>query len=165
MRDKRKDENGNKRNKGFTLAEMLVVVAIIAILVAIPIPIFTGRLEKAREASDISNMRAAKSAVMMEYLDGNLSFDKTGSAGPFYYNASEGTLEEDPEDALPAYGQGTEEIDGGMEFEGYNEIGIDGEVIGTEAKDRIIKITVTKDREKGGSPSENINVKMEWVEP
>lgn len=45
--------------KGFTLAELLVVVAIIAVLVAIAIPIFTSQLEKAREATDLANLRAA----------------------------------------------------------------------------------------------------------
>ena len=35
-----------KRNKGFTLAELLIVVAIIAVLVAISIPIFKNQLEK-----------------------------------------------------------------------------------------------------------------------
>ena len=37
-----------KNTKGFTLMEMLIVVAIIAILVAIAIPTFTKQLEKAR---------------------------------------------------------------------------------------------------------------------
>lgn len=161
-----KNAKDNKRNhQGFTLAEMLVVVAIIAILVAIPIPIFTGKMEKAREAADISNMRAAKSAAIMEYLDGNISLDGKGSAGPYYYNASEGILVEDVADALPAYGQGTERIDGGMEFDGYNETGADGEVIGTEAKDRIIKIVVRAGKEKSNSLDASIVIEMEWVEP
>ena len=34
--------------KGFTLAELLIVVAIIVVLVAISIPIFNSQLEKAR---------------------------------------------------------------------------------------------------------------------
>ena len=39
-----------KRKAGFAFAELLIVVAIIAVLVAISIPIFTNQLEKAREA-------------------------------------------------------------------------------------------------------------------
>ena len=47
-----------KNNKGFTLAELLIVVAIIAVLVAIAIPIFTTQLEKSREATDEANIRS-----------------------------------------------------------------------------------------------------------
>ena len=57
-----------KNNKGFTLAELLIVVAIIAVLVAIAIPVFTTQLEKSREATDMSNLRAAYAEVMAEYL-------------------------------------------------------------------------------------------------
>ena len=41
-----------KNTKGFTLAELLIVVAIIAVLVAISIPVFTSQLHKARVAAD-----------------------------------------------------------------------------------------------------------------
>ena len=51
-------------NKGFTLAELLIVVAIIAVLVAIAIPVFTTQLEKAREATDISNIRSLYAEVV-----------------------------------------------------------------------------------------------------
>ncbi|WP_049945622.1 competence type IV pilus major pilin ComGC [Butyrivibrio sp. LC3010] len=54
--------------KGFTLAELLIVVAIIAVLVAIAIPIFTAQLEKAREATDAANIRAAYAEVVAEAL-------------------------------------------------------------------------------------------------
>ena len=57
-----------KNNKGFTLAELLIVVAIIAVLVAIAIPVFTQQLEKSREATDASNIRAAYAEVMTDAL-------------------------------------------------------------------------------------------------
>ena len=57
-----------KNNKGFTLAELLIVVAIIAVLVAIAIPVFTTQLEKSREATDIANIRSAYAGLMTEYL-------------------------------------------------------------------------------------------------
>lgn len=57
-----------KDQKGFTLAELLIVVAIIAVLVAISIPIFTSQLEKSREATDLANIRAAYAEVTAEAL-------------------------------------------------------------------------------------------------
>lgn len=49
----------DKSKKGFTLAELLIVVAIIAVLVAVAIPIFSNQLEKARQAVDMQNARAS----------------------------------------------------------------------------------------------------------
>ena len=54
--------------KGFTLAELLIVVAIIGVLVAISIPIFTSQLEKAREATDIANIRSAYAEAATEAI-------------------------------------------------------------------------------------------------
>ena len=59
-----------KRTKGFTIAELLIVVAIIGVLVAISIPIFNKQLEKAREAYDIDTMRTAASAAIDLYYEG-----------------------------------------------------------------------------------------------
>lgn len=66
-----------KKRKGFTLAELLIVVAIIAVLVAIGIPIFTSQLEKSREATDAANIRVQYAQVMAEAItvDGNINID------------------------------------------------------------------------------------------
>lgn len=58
----------NRNNKGFTLAELLIVVAILSVLVAVSIPIFSGHLEKSRESVDFSNVRSAYSEVMMAVM-------------------------------------------------------------------------------------------------
>ncbi|SFG18769.1 type IV pilin protein [Oribacterium sp. WCC10] len=55
--------------KGYTLAELLIVVAIIGVLVAVSIPIFTNQLKKARLATNQANARAAYSAAMAWYIE------------------------------------------------------------------------------------------------
>ena len=60
-----------KRNRGFTLMEMLIVIALIAVLIAIAIPVFASQLEKAREATDLANVRSAYAQVSTEALLGD----------------------------------------------------------------------------------------------
>ena len=67
----------NRENKkGFTLAELLIVVAIIGVLVAISIPIFTSQLEKSREATDKANLRSAyaEASTWLLTWDGTSTF-------------------------------------------------------------------------------------------
>ena len=60
--------------------EMLIVIAIIAILIAIAIPVFASKLEKVREAADLANVRSAYAQVSAEALLGNP--DATVTVGP-----------------------------------------------------------------------------------
>jgi len=54
--------------KGFTLAELLIVVAIIAVLSAVAIPVFTAQLSKSRLAANQANARSALAAVSASFL-------------------------------------------------------------------------------------------------
>ena len=56
------------KNNRFTKVEMQIVVAIIAILIAISIPMFTAALERTRHAVDDANRRDAISLGNIEYL-------------------------------------------------------------------------------------------------
>lgn len=110
--------------KGFTLAELLVVVAIIGILVAISVPIFTSKLEDARVATDEANMRSAKAAAVATAL----GEEAPSQAQTYYYDAASGKLETD-KDGITGYGKSSKKI---------------GDVEGTPAGG-VIKVTVNPD--------------------
>ncbi len=61
--------------KGFTLAELLIVIAIIAVLVAIMIPVFSSQLDKARAAAELANVRAAYAEALANAMVGEGDLD------------------------------------------------------------------------------------------
>lgn len=63
-----------RNSRGFTLAELLITVAIIGVLVAISIPVFASQMEKSREATDLSSVRAAYAEVMAEAITENMEY-------------------------------------------------------------------------------------------
>ncbi len=56
------------KKKGFTLMEMMIVVAIIAVLIAIIIPTFKSALDRAHAAADEANLRAYYAEQMADAI-------------------------------------------------------------------------------------------------
>ena len=91
-----------KNKKGFTLMEMLIVVAIIVILVAISIPTFSGSLDSAKEATDDANFRAAEAAAISAAMLGETGDIAVG----MYYDIDDGVFEKDkPKEAYGGAGE------------------------------------------------------------
>lgn len=93
--------NNDNNKKGFTLAELLIVIAIIAILIAIAVPVFATSMKRAQMATDDANFRAAKSAAVNAVLSGKM----------MVYKDASGTLVEDD--------LGVSKAEGGMGFYYY----------------------------------------------
>ncbi len=124
-----------KKQKGFTVAELLITVAIIGVLVAIAIPILNRHLEKSREAYDIYTMRQAASAAIHLYYAGITDSASAQKAGLAWwgspgssnanawgvYDPASGTFIDTKDGAKP-YGKGTA-VDGGTRYTMGNERG------------------------------------------
>lgn len=105
-----------KDHGGFTLMEMLIVVAIIAILIAIGIPMFNSALENAREATDDANRRSALGLAMVEVMTENTLAGESATPTPAaavkaYYMIGDGKkgvlVPEASKATVPPYGKGT----------------------------------------------------------
>lgn len=83
-----------KNKKGFTLMEMLIVVAIIAILIAIAVPTFSSALDNAKKTVDEANVRAAQSEALADYAShpatGGTSYAKDNQGKPYQIQSNSG---------------------------------------------------------------------------
>lgn len=85
-----------RKQKGFTLMEMLIVVAIIAVLVAIAIPTFSKSLEKSRRAVDMATARDIMAVFAAQINDGTIELPDESST--IWVEVHKGTI---------LYGKGT----------------------------------------------------------
>lgn len=69
----------NHHNRGFTVMELLIVVAIITVLVAIAIPTFNHSLERSRQAVDAANARSVLALLASSVVSGDVEFPDSAS--------------------------------------------------------------------------------------
>lgn len=72
---KKKRTRRHPRPRGFTLAELLIVVAILAVLVSVALPLFTNALDRARKVKDLANVRTVKSLAVAAILTNDIEPD------------------------------------------------------------------------------------------
>lgn len=70
--------NKKKNNKGFTLVELVIAIAILAILVGLLAPQYTKYVEKSRKSADASNMDELVKAIQVYATDNAIKL--TGDA-------------------------------------------------------------------------------------
>lgn len=128
-----------KNEKGFTLMEMLIVVAIIAVLVAIAIPTFTSSLNKAKAATDAANIRAGYASVMMTVMDADLKGTPV-SGNQTYYLKADGTLATDKTGAYECKANST---DGSFDVAGTKVVWSAGQVVKYEYNATNGTVTIT----------------------
>ena len=67
--------------KGFTIVELVIVIAVIAILAGVMIPTFSGIIEKANQSAVMQKATAAyKEAYALDLSDGELDYLEDGEA-------------------------------------------------------------------------------------
>lgn len=80
--------NKKKNNKGFTLVELVIVIAILAILVGLLAPQYTKYVEKSRKSADVDNMNEMVKAVQVYAVDKGAAGGKTDTTGSITLSAS-----------------------------------------------------------------------------
>ncbi len=114
--------------KGFTMAELLIVVAIIAVLVAVSVPVFSRQLDSARAATDAANIRSGYAQVASAILLDDSSTTK-------YYLKSDGTVGKATTDATYTCKGASGKLKSDTADASSGEQYIGSTKIGTEAND------------------------------
>jgi len=89
--------------KGFTTTELVIVIAVIAILAAVLIPTFSNLIEKANNSADLQEARNAYSEYLA-VVNAQPASKVYVQGGDQYFEVTGGTISKDPEIGTPATG-------------------------------------------------------------
>jgi prepilin-type N-terminal cleavage/methylation domain-containing protein len=132
-----------KRNKGFTLVELVVVIAILGILAVIAVPRLLGFQDRAREQADKQTAVQVRNSIALLYSNGEIKLHEASTAGTVRVPATEAAPTVtgiDSNDAVTVAAKiieltgdtGTNTSDGAIEVIGKKDIlvtlGVNGEV-------------------------------------
>ena len=111
-------------NKGFTLVELIIVVAILAILVGLLVPQYINHVEKSRKSTDASNLEQLVSAVKIAVADSDYNLDPGGYTvairkNDAYLGIDTGSTEENVKKLIQAMKEYTEYDFQGSQASGY----------------------------------------------
>ncbi len=131
--------NKKLTKKGFTLAELLIVVAILAILVAVSIPIFTSKLHDAKDSTDLANERAAKAAAVVAYMSAT-DLEAAGETVVYWYDSENGQAIKSADGTKPAT----------LTTSGYNQCSKTGcaKGAGQTVNTKYVKVTIAENGTK-----------------
>ena len=84
--------------KGFTIVELVIVIAVIGILAAVLIPTFSNVIKSAKDSADHQNAKNAYTQYLTEVVDGRPNADRMDTfnfcikSGDYYFLVTEGVL-------------------------------------------------------------------------